>query len=241
MGRVVDRLSYKEMAQARLAARLRQLIVLVLTIIAGFLLAVSVNAQSAKDSRYKSTYKTMVSNGAGKCRMQNPERTHKPKNKGRIDDNRKPNASAEGAVIKKSVNSRNNGLSEADKNAILQARIALTSLIDLDIIHEMVSNHLKSDSLNESIELAPLYFKKSNGHLTAEDVNPLLIAVEFGLQGKIIAIGNPDSDTELSSGNLLEVKLLMESLGVPADRILITQNTSTLAATDGSTIEFKAF
>jgi hypothetical protein len=239
MGRVVDRLSYKEMAQARLASRVKQFFVLIMVVIAGILVSVSVNAQR------KSIDKNVLTNGAGKCRMLKSTKTHQPKYKGRLDGSRKTASlqASEVAVTPGSElgSSENSAPSQGDD--VLKAQIALTSSVDFTFIREMVASHLKEYAGSDPIELAPLYFNGNNGKLSAVDINPLLIAIEFGIQGKIIVIDNISSEgAQLSALNISQISELMQGLGVPAERILIADNSTASAASFQNTrIGFKAF
>jgi hypothetical protein len=99
-----------------------------------------------------------------------------------------------------------------------------------NIIREMVALHLKEQNSEEPIELAPLNFNFYEGKFVVEDVNPMLIAVEFALQGKTILIESSGSHDLQLSGKCIEiVSQRMLDMGVPGDRISIREYTEQLS------------
>jgi hypothetical protein len=149
----IDRLSYKEAAKARVSSRLKQLVVLFLTVVIGMLISVSVNAQS-------------------------------------------------------------------------QTELPETISKQHSLIREMVSVHLKEENGNSPIELAPVYFTLTGGKCSIKDMTPLLIAVEFALQGKTIVINTAPAkdidtgyDQYISFVQVQKLTELMKEMGVPEERI----------------------
>lgn len=80
----------------------------------------------------------------------------------------------------------------------------------------MVANHLGENPTIAPFDLEPLIFKLNNRMAFADDVNPLLIATEFALQGKTVLISD-SSSKHLSH----DIRLAMLKLGVPSNRITI--------------------
>jgi hypothetical protein len=102
----------------------------------------------------------------------------------------------------------------------------------------MVANHLKEQTEYGPIILAPLFFDFNNNRLNALDMNPLLIAVEFGLQGKTIQIEsfadgrNQDINSELACQLGQQIRQLLQSMGVPDERIAVAENSEATSMVD---------
>jgi hypothetical protein len=161
---------------------IKQLLVLILTIIIGMLVSVSCNAQKMS-AKKKLPYKTK-------------NRAHA------------------------------NHYAKVIDNAPVKRSSLLVDILDKEIIREMVAQNLLENSNNAPVQLAPLVFGIKQDQLTAVDVNPILIAIEFGRQGKTILLEsfsskNIPAHQQLSSNKVQEVKLLMHEMGVPAERVSI--------------------
>jgi hypothetical protein len=107
-----------------------------------------------------------------------------------------------------------------------------------EIIREMVATHLKEQTDLEPIILASLFFDFNNNRLNATDMNPLLIAVEFGLQGKTIEIEsyancrNQHISSELACQLGQQIRQLMQSMGVPNERIAMAVDNEVTSMVD---------
>lgn len=88
----------------------------------------------------------------------------------------------------------------------------------------MQSLHEKRESDDhDPIELAPLYFNlDQNSRYSATDINPLLIAVEFALQGRTVHIQSDHDNNPFFSKSIRTIQKLMLDMGVPGDRISIS-------------------
>jgi hypothetical protein len=177
-----ERLQLKDVrpSKSTSSTAIRQLLVLVLTIIMGMLISVSCNAQKTSEKR-KLPYKT--------------------KNRARA------NHYAEVIV-------------PVDRSALV------SNILEKQIIKEMVAQNLREKNDSAPIQLAPLVFGIQKDKLTAVDINPILIAIEFGRQGRTIlmegfACKDVPMHHRLSYENVKEVKSLMHQMGVPAERISI--------------------
>ena len=194
-----NRLNYKEATRAKVTGRFRELIVVVLLAIGGILVSVGLNAQSVKP-KLKRGHKN-------ECRILAKKRTGK----------------ARSSRHHFMMFSHNNIKNETPTKTLISQQLPHADNFQLYVIREMVATHLKEQNNSNPIELAPLELTLSNNKLTASDNNPFLIAVEFGLQGKTIMIGN--------AGSVLieEIKSIMIGMGVPSERISMT------AAADANT------
>jgi hypothetical protein len=103
------------------------------------------------------------------------------------------------------------------------------------IIREMVANTLKERNDPQPIELAPLYFNVQEDGVSVADINPFLIAVEFALQGRTIIIvgsgSHPNFGDPYSVGHIQKVMQLMHKMGVPEERIAVSQIAKTCTQT----------
>jgi hypothetical protein len=183
---------------------IRQLLVLVLTIIFGVLLSVSCNAQKTSEKK-KLHYKA-----------------YKVKNRAKA-----------------------NHYAVQTELAPISKTVLLSNILQQQVIKEMVAQNLSENGSGNSIELAPLLFGIKDGRLTAIDVNPLLIAIEFGLQGKTILIESFGTSTlpmhqRLSYNDVREVAALMNEMGVPEERLSIVACNSELTGAHKARIDFKA-
>ena len=195
------KLQLKDVRQSKSSFRaIRQLLILVLTVIMGVLLSVSCNAQ-------KTTAKKSF--------------PYKKKNRAHVNH-------------------------YAAASQTVDRTLLLSSILQQQIIKEMVAQNIAENSGNNPIELAPLVFNLKANKLTAEDVNPILIAIEFGIQGKTILIesfGTSDltADQQLTYADVQSVKTLMNEMGVPAERLsIVACNNLTEAPGYKARIDFKA-
>jgi hypothetical protein len=180
----VERLQLKDVRTSKSSSStaVKQLLVLVLTIIMGMLISVSCNAQKTSEKK-KLPYKT--------------------KNRARV-----------------------NHYAETADNLPVNRTYLLSNILEKEIIREMVAQNLQEANDNRPIELAPLVFGIQQDKLMATDINPILIAIEFGRQGRTIlmesfACNDVPKHHRLSPDNVNEVKSLMHDMGVPAERIAI--------------------
>lgn len=95
-------------------------------------------------------------------------------------------------------------------------------------IRRLVANTLTRKTDTEPIELEPLYFTFDQDELAMVDMEPFLIAVEFGLQGKHILIeghtdhqGADSYNVQLSIKRVQKIRELMIAMGVPDDQISV--------------------
>jgi flagellar motor protein MotB len=216
------RLSSREMHNAGIAGRLKQVVVLVLSIIIGILISVSVNAQHVyqkqKAKFFKSKFRTQASQYSNACSILEHKRTHKPKqhirftatnNEGRhlvdetiITKSQKPPSSKPlvGQVEIAKVNDKPSiqkleSLHLQEDKVLRKNHLPAPSSKEHEIIREMVAKQLNEKKDNEPIELAPLFFNYAEDEFSVVDMNPFLIAVEYALQGRTILIeGHTDSD-----------------------------------------------
>lgn len=104
-------------------------------------------------------------------------------------------------------------------------------------ITEMV--RINYDDVNT---LAPLVFHANHQKLAAIDINPLLIAIEFAIQGKRIRLENAPNtiDTlDLTVAQLKEIKSFMCSMGAPEGNIVISDTAEPADRLTGtSRVEF---
>ncbi len=197
-----QKLHLKDIKSSRSSSpALRQLLVLVLTIIFGVLISVSCNAQRTSEKK-KLPYKT----------------------KNRV---------------------RPNHYAVQSETVPVSKTVLLSNILRQQIIKEMVAQNLNENVSGNTIELAPLVFGIKDGRLTAIDVNPLLIAIEFGLQGKTILIESFGTNTlpvhqQLSYSDVKEVAALMNEMGVPEERLSIVACNADLAGPHKARIDFKA-
>lgn len=208
-----NRLSYKEATKAKVSGRLKELMVVVLLAVAGILVSVSINAQS-----YNQSAKRFNRTDKKQCQVLAKKRYQKsrPSKRFYFQTSQKKETT----------------------NSLVDDRLTQFNAFERSIIREMVTNHLRES--NSPVELAPLLFTLHEDKLQADDANPLLIAVEFGLQGKTIVIAE-------NNGNLLavEIKSLMLNMGVPANRIHLQEFIPRLLLVDESRqenrrVDFKA-
>jgi hypothetical protein len=195
------RLAHKDQARA-VSARLKQFFVLVLSAIIGILISVSVNAQQTKRHRTPATlYKT-----SNPCAVLEKKRTQKPVKRN----------------TRHTLKKKRQALAETPNfTASLLSPMPAASTVQQYIIREMVATYLKEQRNSLPIELAPLQFYPVGDQLKVQDINPFLIATEFGLQGKTVQISHTTgSDQNNLAQDLLQ---LMHEMGVPAERISIAE------------------
>jgi hypothetical protein len=236
----LDRLSYREVALSRAALRLRQLLVLLLTIVFGVLLSVSVNAQNTSDKKtgkkkyqvYKIKNRAKPNHYANACSIVEKKRTTK---------------SAESLPITENINTKNRAETAKAKEVPLEVTpLPDPTSFQQSIIREIVAQNLRERADNEPIEIASLLFSKSGNELSANDINPFWIAVEFALQGKTILIEdhtiisgyqNSNYNSILASG----IRDMMQRMGVPSERITIADSQPINSSATSITRETETF
>ena len=216
------RLTHKNSTGA-VTARLKQVFVLLLSAIIGILISVSVNAQHGNRLPSAKT----VHEYSDPCAVLEKKRTKKPW-KRRFHHTAKTRKRALAAGEK------------TGKGPSLIGKLPAATLVQQHIIREMVAIHMKEQPNNRPIELAPLRFYTQGDQLTVRDVNPFLIATEFGLQGKTIQIKNTATEQH---GLAKNIRQLMHQMGVPAERISIIETTksSETGLSNGPTVQLVAF
>lgn len=213
----LDRLTYREVAASRAAVRLRQLLILLLTIVFGVLFSVSVNAQktSEKNSLKKKHQIFKYKNRAKANHYANAHSITKP---------------SKTCCEIENISGRCSGQpSEKTSSRSLDITpLPGTSSPAHALIREMVALSLSENPGGVTIELAPLLFELSHQQLNVTDINPFLIAVEFALQGRTIVIENHiikgdqhnrDNKSQVVTG----ICEMMKEMGVPADRIVVAE------------------
>jgi hypothetical protein len=233
MGRT-QKLSYKEMAHAKVTSRIKQLFLLMLTAIIGILVSVTVNAQQSnlsqshlpKHTKHASSLEKSQTNDLRKGNSDSISKTEQ-----QTSSDVRPVYPAE---VRTSLVGNSESRTQEQELVLETNSITSPKVFEHHIIREMVAQHLSQIKNNEVIELAPLRFTvNQDGIASAADLNPFLIAIEFGLQGKTIVIEDP------SMGLSQDLKKLMCDQGVPADRITIS-TTKDSAARATRSVNFKA-
>jgi hypothetical protein len=219
----LNRLSYREEVTSKITYRMKQLILVVLTALFGVLISVSVNAQtlSKKSTSKKGTYQS-----------------YKKRNRAKANHYAGVQQQRDSKFTEAETSTKNVGeglvhnSTKSDNNISLEAAtLPAPTTFNHSLIREMVALNLKEQAEAAPIELAPLLFKVSGNRLSVKDVNPFLIALEFGLQGKVIVIDNhpitgDDYNSENKSFLVDQIIVRMIELGVPAARIAVDATTS---------------
>lgn len=165
-----------------------------------------------------------------------------------------------GILISVSCNaqtSQENQKFEQEDQAISKIHLPSVSLETHQQICKIVTDNLKAIKPNEPIELAPLYFTFDQDEISGVDMNGLLMAVEYALQGRIILIeGHTDNlgklkyNVNLSIKRVQKIRDLMHSMGVSDDQISIMGYGEEIAQYNNQTengrkmnrrVDFKAF
>lgn len=233
----LDRLTYREVAASRAAVRLRQLLILLLTIVFGILFSVSVNAQktSEKNSLKKKHLIFKYKNRAKANHYANAHSVTKP---------------SKTCCEIENISGRCSGQPSEKANSLALDITPLpgTSSPAHALIREMVALSLSENPRGAAIELAPLLFELNHQQLNVTDINPFLIAVEFALQGRTIVIENhvikgDQYNRENKSQVVTGICKMMREMGVPDDRIVIAEVDRREKRSDDNdmfTLHFKA-
>jgi|GEM_PF-5276871 len=219
----IQRVSSKQSIKTMAVNRVKQLLILMLTVIVGVLLSVSVNAQKntvkhtekKKTKVYKIKNRAKANHYANACEILNQKRT---------------------SLTNQPVrSSRKETVSRKASGAVAQERAVEAGFAGRSIIREMVALYLSETEDSTPIELAPLLFSRRADKLSVSDVNPFLIAVEFALQGKTIVLENQIINhngliAKTSTFLIDEITGLMREMGVPNDRIAVHAGEPVAAA-----------
>jgi hypothetical protein len=219
------------MAHAKVTSRIKQLFLLMLTAIIGILVSVTVNAQTSETHLPKHT-SSLEKNQTNDLREGNSDSIGKAEQQTSSDV--RPVHTIQ---IGTSLMGNSEPRTEEQELVLERNGMATRNAFKHHLIKEMVAQHLSEMKNNGVIDLAPLRFTvDQEGIASATDLNPFLIAIEFGLQGKTIVIEDP------SMGLSQDLKKLMCDQGVPADRITISTTAFSGAPPNTSrSVNFKAF
>jgi outer membrane protein OmpA-like peptidoglycan-associated protein len=92
--KTMDRYDYREIANGKIASRLKQVITLVIAIVIGMIISIGANAQHAfhknKERHYKAKFRTQKQQYANACSILDRKRTSKPKSNPRLASSAKP-------------------------------------------------------------------------------------------------------------------------------------------------------
>jgi peptidoglycan-associated lipoprotein len=146
---------------------------------------------------------------------------------------------------------------QKEDKAIAKNNLPAVSFERHEQICQLVAENLKNKKPNEPIELAPLYFTFNKNEIVGVDMDGLLMAVEYALQGRIILIeghtdnvGEMDYNVKLSIKRVQKIRSLMHDMGVSDDQISIMGYGEEIAQHNNQTLEgrqlnrrvdFKAF
>ncbi|MBL7856961.1 MAG: OmpA family protein [Cyclobacteriaceae bacterium] len=233
--KTMDKLDFREIANAKISSRIRQAVILMVAVILGMILSVGVNAQDRfhqkKERFYKAKLKTQKNIYANACNLLDKKRTQKPKSnslsKKSNRESQKPMAEVDSPSSARNTEPKN----EVIKSTVVAKQQTKTTPQTLEELHtqedvvlaknnlpapsskkheeirKQVADVLKSKKENEPIELAPLYFTFDQDEFAVVDMDPFLIAVEYALQGRTILIeGHTDSQGNESYNMQLSVK-----------------------------------
>lgn len=146
---------------------------------------------------------------------------------------------------------------QREDRAIAKNNLPTVSAEKHEQICQIVAENLKNKKPNEPIELAPLYFTFNKNEIVGVDMDGLLMAVEYALQGRIILIeghtdnlGEMDYNVKLSIKRVQKIRSLMHDMGVSDDQISIMGYGEEIAQHNNETskgrqlnrrVDFKAF
>lgn len=229
-----DPLDFKQMTNARISARMRHVIFLILAILIGMLISVAANAQYHKNNKkfFKSRYKEQNTKLANACEMFSKRSIRKLRSKPKFFASHKkkskvkPMAEVDPESISASVDSKPyikrlpkieedpvDLSKEMDEVHIKEDEVLEENHLPVptsekhEQIRKQVADQIKNNTTNEPVELAPLYFTFDEDEFAVVDMEPFLIAVEYALQGKTILIeGHTDSKGNDSYNMQLSIK-----------------------------------
>ncbi|HYC86698.1 MAG TPA: hypothetical protein VEB86_15805, partial [Chryseosolibacter sp.] len=214
-------ITYRHAPKSRTISPVRQLLILLLTVIFGVLISVSVNAQKAtvknsekKKARvYKLKNRARANHYAEACEILSRKRTTTE------------NLPAPGRPGSKTVAKGSSSRTATPEATYLTGQ--------QHIIREMVMLELKERKNSGPIELAPVYFTQQNDQVSVGDVNPFLIAVEFALQGRTIEIQSGlESDSAMKIAAITTITTMMKKMCVPEYRNAVTESATYASAGD---------
>ena len=146
---------------------------------------------------------------------------------------------------------------QKEDKAIAKNNLPAVSFEKHEQICKTVAENLKNKKANEPIELAPLYFTFNGNDISGVDMDGLLMAVEYALQGRIILIeghtdnlGEMDYNVKLSIKRVQKIRSLMHDMGVSDEQISIMGYGEEIAQHNNNTsqgrqlnrrVDFKAF
>ena len=214
-------LDFKKITNARISARMRHTVFLILVIIIGMLISLAANAQYHKDNKKynKARYKQQTTKLVHACEMFSKRGMRKLQSKPKFfarhhkKSKVRPMAEVDPETLTASVDSKPYvkrlpkieedpvDLSEdmdevhTKEDVILEENhLPVPTSEKHEQIRKQVAEQIKKNTNNEPVELAPLYFTFDEDEFAVVDMEPFLVAVEYALQGKTILIeGHTDS------------------------------------------------
>lgn len=216
--KTMDRLHYREISNAKISSRLRQLLTLIAAIVIGMIISIGANAQHDfhrnKARFYKAKFRSQRHDYTNACSLLDTKRNQKPKANPRLASvNRKYKPMAEvdppqstartttqkpktevikptaiAQVDEKPSDERLEQLHKQEDLILAENHLPTPTSKKHEEIRKKVSDQLKDKKDNEPIELAPLYFNFDEDEFSVVDMDPFLIAVEYALQGRTILI-----------------------------------------------------
>jgi outer membrane protein OmpA-like peptidoglycan-associated protein len=214
----MDRLHYREISNARISSRMRQLLTLLAAVVIGMIISIGANAQHDfhrnKARFYKAKFRSQRHDYTNACALLDKKRTQKPKANPRlasVDRKYKPMAeidppqsiarvttpkprteaikpTAVAQVAEKPSDEKLEQLHKQEDVVLAKNHLPSPTSKKHEEIRKKVSDQLKDKKDNDPIELAPLYFNFDQDEFSVVDMDPFLIAVEFALQGRTILI-----------------------------------------------------
>jgi len=263
---VMSNLDLREISNRRIASRIKQVLVLVLTILIGAAVSLSCSAQQFKRENarhFKARYKNQISTYANACSILDKKRTQKPRSPLFFSNRKSTHKSQAESPVSSSavatkvmpkpkpvVAEKKQPSPEEIKEEKLEDKVLKENHLPTptsakhEQIRKKVSEHLKNKKDNEPIELAPLYFTFAQDEFSVVDMEPFLVAVEYALQGKIILIeghtdnmGKDDYNVQLSIKRVQKIRELMQSMGVPDDHISVVGYGEEVSKHDNKTAQ----
>jgi hypothetical protein len=216
-----SRLSYQEARKERATSIIRQLLVLVLTVVIGILISVTVNAQTTSAKKKTSSYK--------KYKVKNRAKANHYANACEILSKKKASGEPIEVPVKFKTSVRNSNVATAEASMIFDG-LGIPA-IQHSIIREIVAQNLKERSSNDSFQLSPLQCKLHGNKMSFADTNPFFFALEFALQGRTVIIDDQlviksQQNLKLNSRIGQHIKDAMTRMGAPADRLTLASDNN---------------
>jgi outer membrane protein OmpA-like peptidoglycan-associated protein len=111
-------------------------------------------------------------------------------------------------------------------------------------VRKIVADKLASKTNVYPLNLPPLYFNFAEDEFSVVDMEPFLIAAEYGIQGRTVLIeghtdnkGADDYNLKLSIKRVQKIRQLMLDMGVPDERISIVGYGEEMKTNNNSTIK----